>query len=81
MKNWPIATLNPNNLRKISSTWSAKGRSGSPPPMLEAGDSGSAKMPEENIVVTTQNDLLHGVGSQFATIDDSIKNKGIHPKL
>ncbi|KAL6799127.1 hypothetical protein GGI42DRAFT_328833 [Trichoderma sp. SZMC 28013] len=67
--------------RKASDTWSTKARSGSPPPMLETGDAGSANVPKDNTAVKTQNDLLYGVGSQFPTINDAIKNKDIHPNL
>ncbi|OPB43686.1 hypothetical protein A0O28_0099740 [Trichoderma guizhouense] len=53
---------------RVSDAWSIKTRSGSPPPMLEAGDAGSAKMPKDNAAVKTQDDLLCGVGSQFLII-------------
>ncbi|KAL6806007.1 hypothetical protein J3E68DRAFT_390068 [Trichoderma sp. SZMC 28012] len=81
MNNSTVIIPKPSLTRKVSATWSTKARSGSPPPMLEAGDTGSAGMPKDNAAVKTQNDLLHGVGSQFPIIDDSIKNKDIHPNL
>ncbi|KAL7914657.1 hypothetical protein GGI35DRAFT_474390 [Trichoderma velutinum] len=66
---------------KVLNAWSTKARSGSPQPMIKTGEIRSTKMPKYNNNTKTQNDLLCGIGSQFPTIDDSIKNKDIHPNL
>ncbi|KAL5086934.1 hypothetical protein Trisim1_008501 [Trichoderma cf. simile WF8] len=81
MKNPKVAIPRP---REASDTSSTKARRGSPQPMPDAGDNRSTrshKILKDKPAVKTQNDLLYGVGSQFPTIDGSIKNKGIHPKL
>ncbi|KAL7953085.1 hypothetical protein V8C34DRAFT_309501 [Trichoderma compactum] len=49
--------------------------------MGDSRNTRSLKIHSDSTAVKTQNDLLRGVGSQFPTIDDSIKNKDIHPNL
>ncbi|KAL6700451.1 hypothetical protein J3F84DRAFT_358200 [Trichoderma pleuroticola] len=84
MKNSSAIIPKPSLTRKASGAWSTKARSGSPQPKPDTGDTCSTRSletPNDNVAVKTQNDLLNGVGSQFPTIDDSIRNKDIHPNL
>ncbi|KAL6834618.1 hypothetical protein V8C40DRAFT_261328 [Trichoderma camerunense] len=66
-------------------------RSDAPPPIAQTSSrtatSTSATSTTEapqttcNNMVMNQNDLLHGIGSQFSAIDDDIQTVDIHPKL
>ncbi|UKZ92301.1 uncharacterized protein TrAFT101_007261 [Trichoderma asperellum] len=73
----------------VSDTWSHKARSGSHPPALqpEQGEAiqSDSPLPTEISRDTNdksiQNNALRGVGSQFSTINDQVRNKGLHLDL
>ncbi|KAL7797717.1 hypothetical protein V8C43DRAFT_276798 [Trichoderma afarasin] len=79
------------NSMDAAETWSTVARRDSPPPIAQmssrAATSASAASTTEalqttcNNMGTKQNDLLHGIGSQFSAIDDDIQTVDIHPKL
>ncbi|KAM0253064.1 hypothetical protein ACHAQJ_007440 [Trichoderma viride] len=85
MKN---SNFNPTFSSNVSDTWSRKARSSSPPPTLEVDQSAivqgggcATTKKSQNNKRKAQNDVLYGVGSQFPAIDDSTRNKDLHPKL
>ncbi|KAK0760024.1 hypothetical protein N5P37_007102 [Trichoderma harzianum] len=70
-------------------TWSTAARSDSPPPIArmshrEATSTSAAsttEAPQTNNTRKDQNDVLHGIGSQFPATDDAIQNMDLHLNL
>ncbi|KAL6830605.1 hypothetical protein J3E69DRAFT_363568 [Trichoderma sp. SZMC 28015] len=77
------------NSMDAADTWSTAARSDSPPPIARvsrrAATSTSAasttEEPQSHNMRKDQNDVLHGIGSQFPVIDDAIQNMDLHPNL